>query len=188
MSERGYSAVVIGASAGGLHALTTILEELPIDYRLPVLVVQHRSKDERGLLEEILQDKCSIRVLQANEKEVITNGTVYLAPPDYHLLVEQDKTFSLTSDDKVNYSRPSIDVLFETAAEVYRDKLVGIILTGANSDGRRGIETIRNFHGLTIAQDPREAEFPVMPLASINSGAVEKVFNLVEIKSFLLSL
>jgi two-component system chemotaxis response regulator CheB len=182
-----YSAVVIGASAGGLFALTFLLEHLPVDYRLPILVVQHRSKDERGLLEEVLQDKCSVRVLQANEKEKIRGGTVYVAPPDYHLLVESDMTFSLTADDKVNYSRPSIDVLFETAADVYRERLIGIVLTGANSDGRRGIEMIRRFNGLTIAQDPKEAEFPVMPRASIESGAVKSVLTLKEIKSFLLS-
>jgi len=179
---------VIGASAGGLSALTLILEGLPADYRLPVLLVQHRSKDERGLLEEVLQDKCSVRVTQANEKEKISGGTVYVAPPDYHLLVEGDMTISLTADDKVNYSRPSIDVLFETAADAYRERLVGIVLTGANSDGRHGIEMIRSFNGLTIAQDPKEAEFPAMPRAAIESGAVKSILTLKEIKSLLLSL
>jgi two-component system chemotaxis response regulator CheB len=186
--QTGYHAVVIGASAGGLSALTMVLANLPVDFRLPVMVVQHRSKDEKGLLEVILQEKCIIRVQQANEKEKINAGTVYIAPPDYHLLVENDLTFSLTSDEKVNFSRPSIDVLFETAAEVYREKLVGIIMTGANSDGRRGIEAIRRFNGLTIAQDPKEAYFPVMPLSSIESGAVKKILKLNEIKDFLLSL
>jgi two-component system, chemotaxis family, protein-glutamate methylesterase/glutaminase len=184
----GYSAVVIGVSAGGLSALTVVLEDLPADYHLPVIVVQHRSKDEKGLLEEILQDKCDIRVQQADEKEKITGGVVYTAPPDYHLLVEKDFTFSLTMDEKVNYARPSIDVLFETAAEIYRDKLVGIVLTGANSDGSKGVETIRQFNGLTIAQDPKEAEYPAMPLASIKTGAVSMILKLDEIKFFLLSL
>lgn len=183
-----YSAVVIGASAGGLNALTRILEKLPVDFPLPVMIVQHRSKDERGLLEEILQEKCMIKVRQAEEKEMIKGGTVYIAPPDYHLLVEYDRTFSLTTDEKVNFSRPSIDVLFETAADVYRKNLVGIVLTGANSDGRRGIEAIRRYNGHTIAQDPAEAEFPAMPQASINSGAVKSVLSLDQIKEFLLSL
>lgn len=183
-----YKAVVIGASAGGLNALTRLLEELPADFPFPVIIVQHRSKDERGLLEEILQEKCVIRIQQANEKEKIENGTVYIAPPDYHLLVEGDLTFSLTTDEKVNFSRPSIDVLFETAADVYRNALIGIILTGANADGRRGIETIRRYRGLTIAQDPTEAEFPSMPQAAVGSGAVLKVLTLNDIKNFLLSL
>lgn len=187
MGDPGYKAVVIGASAGGLNALTRLLEKLPADYPMPVMIVQHRSKDERGLLEEILQEKCSIRVQQANEKEAISNGVVYVAPPDYHLLVERDMTFSLTADEKVNYSRPSIDVLFETAADVYRSKLIGIVLTGANADGCHGIELIHQYRGMTIAQDPGDAEFPVMPQAAIASGAVDKVLRLDEIKDLLLS-
>jgi two-component system chemotaxis response regulator CheB len=152
-----------------------------------VIIVQHRLKDDRGeLLEEVLRRKCSINVRQANEKELILNACVYIAPPDYHLLIDTDRTFSLTTDEKVNYARPSIDVLFETAAEVYKDKLVGIILTGANSDGRRGIEIIKRYHGLTIAQDPKEAEYPEMPKAAINSGAIDNILSLIEIKKFLL--
>jgi two-component system chemotaxis response regulator CheB len=182
-----YSAIVIGTSAGGLHALSALLEELPRDYRMPVIIVQHRIKDDRGeLLEEVLQQKCSIIVKQANEKESILNGRVYFAPPDYHLLVDNDLTFSLTTDEKVNYARPSIDVLFETAAEAYKDKLAGIILTGANSDGRRGIEIIKSYRGLTIAQDPQEADYPEMPKSAIASGAVDKILSLTDIKKFLL--
>jgi len=181
-----YEAVVIGASAGGLHALTQLFEALPGNYPLPVMVVQHRSKDERGLLEEILQERCDIRVQQADEKESIKNGTVYIAPPDYHLLVGSDMAFSLTTDEKVNFARPSIDVLFETAAEVYKEKLIGIILTGANNDGSKGMETINRFNGFTIAQDPKEAEFPAMPKSAINGRSVKSVLTLAEIKNFLL--
>lgn len=184
----GHKAIVIGASAGGLNALTQVLSKLPANYPIPVVIVQHRSKDERGLLEEILQEKCSIRVQQANEKEAIVGGVVYVAPPDYHLLVERDMTFSLTTDEKVNFSRPSIDVLFETAAEVYRSRLIGIVLTGANSDGRRGTETIHRYGGMIIAQDPAEAEFPAMPQAAIASGVVSKVLLLKDISSLLLTL
>jgi two-component system chemotaxis response regulator CheB len=139
------------------------------------------------LLEEILQEKCKIRVQQADEKEEIKNGVAYIAPPDYHLLVETDMTFSLTTDEKVNFSRPAIDVLFETAADVYKNKLVGVVLTGANNDGCRGIEAIHRYGGVTIAQDPLEAEFPSMPQAAISSGAVMKVLTLNDIKNFLLS-
>ena len=109
-------AVVIGTSAGGLHALSTLLESLPENYPLPVIIVQHRANDDRTLLEDVLSQKCKIRIRQAEEKEKIQNGVVYFAPPDYHLLIEKERTFSLTSDESVKYSRPAIDVLFETAA------------------------------------------------------------------------
>jgi len=182
-----YNAIVIGTSAGGLRALATLLEELPENYRMPVIVVQHRLGNDRGkLLEEVLQQKCKIMVRQADEKENIMNACVYVAPPDYHLLVGDDRTFSLSADEKVNYARPSIDVLFETAAEVYRDKLVGIILTGANVDGQYGIEMVKRYRGLTIAHDPEEAEYPEMPKAAIASGSVDRILSLNEIKKFLL--
>ncbi|MEI9955467.1 MAG: chemotaxis protein CheB [Ferruginibacter sp.] len=133
-----YGAIVIGTSAGGLYALSFILKRLPASYPVPIIVVQHRAKDQKDLLEEVLQTKCRITIKQADEKEKIESGFVYIAPADYHLLVEADKTFSLSSDELVHYSRPSIDVLFETAAITYTDSLVGIILTGANNDGARG--------------------------------------------------
>jgi len=186
-SSRRYGAIVIGCSAGGLRVLIPLFEKLPVDYNIPIILVQHRSKDERELLEEVLQQRCLIRVIQASEKESITNGCVHIAPADYHLLIEKDMTFSLTSDEKVNYARPSIDILFETAAEVYTNKLIGIILTGANSDGAGGIKTIRRFGGLTIAQEPKEAEYPAMPQAAIKSGAVDKILTVIEIKNFLLN-
>ena len=181
-----YHAVVIGCSAGGLQALIILLGDLPVKCQIPIMVVQHRSKDERDLLEEVLQNRCKIRIRQADEKQTIESSCVYIAPPDYHLLVEQDMTFSLTTDEKVNYARPSIDILFETAAEVYRNKLVGIILTGANSDGSNGIKAIRKNRGLTIAQDLAEAEYPTMPEAAVKSGAVDKILRLEEIRQFLL--
>jgi two-component system chemotaxis response regulator CheB len=140
------------------------------------------------LLEEILQAKCVIRIKQADEKEKIEGGVVYFAPADYHLLIEKDRTFSLTCDEPVNFSRPSIDLLFETAAEVYMNKLIGIILTGANKDGAAGIQAIRRQGGFTIAQDPGNAPFPVMPLAAINTGSVLAVFNPEEIRDFLLDI
>lgn len=182
-----YRAVVIGTSAGGLTALSTLLENLPLNYPLPIIVVQHRSKEPRDLLEEILQTKCKLKVKQADEKERIESGFVYIAPPDYHLLIENDCTFSLTADEAVLYSRPSIDVLFESAASVYTSSLVGIILTGANGDGARGIRTIAEKNGLTIAQNPDEALFPAMPLASIDTKKVNHIFTLAEIQSFLVN-
>ncbi|MDO6432733.1 chemotaxis protein CheB [Flavitalea sp. BT771] len=183
-----YEAVVIGVSAGGLMVLSGILKELPGDYPMPLIVIQHRSKDERTLLEEVLQDKCVISIRQANEKERIDRSKVYFAPPDYHLLIERDHTFSLTCDDPVNFSRPSIDLLFETASEVYKDKLVAVILTGANRDGAEGIRAVRQRGGLTIAQDPATALFPDMPRAAIDTGSVQHILNAAKIKDLLLQL
>jgi two-component system chemotaxis response regulator CheB len=183
-----HEAVVIGTSAGGLYALTTILEDLPHNFPLPIIVVQHRSKEERTLLEEVLAQKCKIKIKQADEKEKIQNGVVYFAPPDYHLLIERNRTFSLSNDARVNYSRPSIDILFETAAYAYKDKLLAIILTGANHDGATGVKKIRKQGGTTVAQNPDDALYPVMPKAAINTGCVQNIFSLQEIKALLINL
>lgn len=187
-AQKKYEAIVVGTSAGGFAALSVILEKLPAKYPLPVIIVQHRSKDNKELLEELLQAKCRIRVKQADEKEKIAAGTVYIAPPDYHLLVEADRTFSLSSDEPVHFSRPSIDVLFESAAPVYRDKLAGIILTGANNDGADGIRVVNRYGGLTIVQDPAEAKYAAMPGASIRTNEVSFIWKLAGIENFLLTL
>lgn len=187
-NKKRYEAIVIGTSAGGLHALTAILQPLPGDYPIPIVVVQHRSKDQRHLFEDVLQSKCSIKIKQADEKEQIKPGNVYTAPPDYHLLIESDHSFSLTADEQVLYSRPSINVLFESAAIVYGNKLAGIILTGANNDGAAGIARIRACGGLTIAQAPAEAQFPVMPGASIETKKIQHIWTLEQIQKFLLQI
>jgi two-component system, chemotaxis family, protein-glutamate methylesterase/glutaminase len=181
-----YQAIAMGTSAGGLHALSVLLRDLPADYPLPVLVVQHRAKDQKSLLEEVLQTKTKIRVKQADEKESLQKGHVYVAPPDYHLLVEEDGTLSLSSDEQVRFSRPSIDVLFESSAVAFKEGLVGIILTGASNDGASGIESIARYGGITIAQDPKEAEYPYMPQASIDTQKIKHVWTLEKIKGFLL--
>ncbi|HEX6429102.1 MAG TPA: chemotaxis protein CheB [Niastella sp.] len=184
--KKEYDAIVIGASAGGLYAMISILQPLPANYPIPIIVVQHRAKDERSLLEEVLQQKCQIRIKQADEKEEIQPGTVYFAPPNYHLLVENNGTFSLSYDVPVNYSRPSIDVLFETAADVFKQRLLGIILTGANKDGAEGMKRIRTLGGITIAQDPGTADYPEMPQAAISIRAIQHILTPEEIGSFLL--
>ena len=183
-----YDAVVVGTSAGGLNALTAILGKLPRQYQIPIIVVQHRSKDSLELFEDVLQQRCRIRVKQADEKQAISAGIIHVAPPDYHLLVEMDKTFSLSSDPPVQFSRPSIDVLFESAASALRRNLVGIILTGSNNDGASGMATISNFGGLTIAQDPREAQYSFMPQAAVDTGKVTHVWRLADIADFLKSI
>lgn len=129
-----------------------------------------------------------MKVSQANEKEYIVSGHVYIAPPGYHLLIEHDLSFSLTSDEPVNYSRPSIDVLFQSAAEVFGKRAVGVVLTGANRDGTNGIISIKEMGGITIAEDPREAAFPYMPGSAIASGKVDHVMSLEKIVRFILEL
>lgn len=187
-SRNKYKAIVIGTSAGGLYAVSDLLEQLPPGYSIPIIVVQHRSKDPRDLLEEVLQNKCRIKIKQADEKEKIEAGKVYIAPPDYHLLIESDQTFSLSADELVRYSRPSIDVLFETAASAFKETLIGIILTGANNDGSAGMIAVKKYGGLTIAQDPEEAMFPFMPKASIEAKAVDHIWKISAIQNFLLKI
>lgn len=183
-----FAAIVIGASAGGFHALIQLLEGIPRGYAVPIILVQHRWKNSGDLLEELLQRRCQITIKQADEKDRIVPGVAYVAPPDYHLLVETDHTLSLSSDLRVCYSRPSIDVLFESAAFAYKNKLIGIILTGANNDGAQGISAIKASGGLTIAQNPDEAQFPYMTKASIDTGAVQYIWSIATIRNFLLKL
>jgi len=178
--------IIIGCSAGGLPVLSSLLESLPAAYPFPVIVIQHRANEHMLLLEEVLQYKSKIRIKQADEKEKVTSGIVYIAPPGYHLLFERDFTFTLSSDGPVNYSMPSIDVAFESAAMVFQKKLVGIILTGASGDGAQGIAAIRRQGGITIAQDPLEAQFPHMPKAAIDTGEIECILSLQEIRNVLI--
>ncbi len=183
-----FQAVVIGVSAGGFHALHKILPQLPKDFPLPIILVQHRMAGSDDFLMESLNSSCKLKVKESDEKEKITPGTVYIAPSDYHLLIEKDRTFSLSMDEPVCYARPSIDVLFETAAQTYKKCLIGIILTGANSDGSAGITEIKAKGGLTIAQDPETAEVNIMPLSAIATKSVDFVLPLEDIPSFLTGL
>jgi len=183
-----FSAVVVGVSAVGFQALHTILPTLPTAFPAPVIVVQHRMAGEDDYFVESLNSKSLVTVKEAEEREEIRPGTAYIAPGGYHLLVEKDHTFSLSVDDPVCYARPSIDVLFETAARVYGSHLVGIILTGANSDGSNGIKTIKQGNGLTIAQDPETAEVNLMPLSAIATHCVDFILPLEDIPSFLTNL
>ncbi|MDJ0624547.1 MAG: chemotaxis protein CheB [Desulfocapsaceae bacterium] len=183
-----YQAVVIGVSAGGIAALEKILPVLPEDFGLALLVVQHISADGGNYLVEHFSASCALEVVEAADKERIQQGTVYFAPPNYHLLVERAKTTALTVDAKVNYARPSADVLFETAAEAYCDALIGIVLTGANNDGAAGLARIKQLGGLTIVQSPKSAEATVMPMAALKALTVDHVLDLEEIGPFLVTL
>ena len=183
-----YEAIVIGVSAGGMNALGAVLSCLPVDFALPIIVVQHMDPNSRDYLSDHLNRKCNIQVKEAEDKESIMDGVAYIAPANYHLLVEEDRTLSLSVDDLVNYSRPSIDVMFETAAEVYKRRLVGIVLTGANSDGSKGLTKIKTLGGLAIVQDPATAHVDYMPKAAIASTRVDHILALEEIASLLTEL
>jgi two-component system chemotaxis response regulator CheB len=180
-----YKAVVIGASAGGLSALSEIVASLRADFPVPVLIVQHRAPQGDDLLSELLDEKSQIRVKEAEEKERLAAGVVYIAPANYHLLVEQDETLSFSAEEKVNFARPAIDVLFETAADAYGRGLIGIILTGAGSDGSKGLKKIGESGGLTIVLDPAFALADAMPRAAIAVSDVKHILPLAEIGPFL---
>ena len=166
----GFRAVVIGVSAGGIQALSTLLPLLPKDFSLPILVVQHRLAGSDDYITKSLNQICAMQVKEAEEKEAVKAGCVYLAPADYHLLVERDQTLSLSVDEKVNYSRPAIDVLFESAAYAWSSGLIGIVLTGANSDGAKGLALVKQLGGTAIVQNPDTAEHGTMPRAALASA------------------
>ncbi len=173
-----YQAIVIGASSGGLQVLKQLLPALPAEFSCPILIVQHISPVSENYLTVILDKISQIRVKEADEKEIILPGTAYVAPPDYHMLVETDKTLSFSVEDKVNYSRPSIDVLFQTASDTYKEHLIGILLTGANADGSEGMSYIKKGGGFTIVQDPAESESPFMPKSAIQHNPPDLILTL----------
>ncbi len=183
--RQNYKAVVVGASAGGLDALSKLIPGLPERFPLPVVVVQHRRPDADDFLAAHLDGQSPLPVKEADDKELIRAGTVYLAPADYHLLIERDGTFALSLDDRVNHCRPSIDVLFDSAADVYRDKVIGVVLTGANSDGSRGLKHIKQRGGLAVVQDPASAEAACMPREATKATAVDRVLSVDRIAPFL---
>ena len=161
----GVSIVVVGASWGGLAALSRVIGDLPADFEVPIAVVQHRSRNADNLLASLLQDVSPLRVLDVEDKEPLAGRTVFVAPANYHLLVERGH-FSLTTDPLVRFSRPSIDVTFISAADTYGREAIGVVLTGANDDGARGLRRIVDLGGRAVVQDPASAESPVMPLAA----------------------
>lgn len=160
-----------------LEMLEKILGDLPRDYPVPVIVAAHLHPSDDGGLAKYLDHHALIRVKEAMDKEPILQGHVYIAPSNYHLLVEHDRTLALNMDEKVNFARPSIDVLFESAAFVYQERLVGILLTGASHDGAQGIRVIKSYGGRTIAQAPATSKYPAMPLAALNTGCVDALLS-----------
>ena len=185
-----FEIVVVGCSMGGMRALEVILGALPQDFSVPIAVVQHRYRTSSEILPMILRQHTSLSVVDALDKQWIEPGTVYLAPADYHLLVERHERgeLSLSVDARVEYSRPSIDVLFESAADAYGAATIGVVLTGANADGARGAARIKERGGFIIAQDPKTAESPAMPEAAIAAARVDRILPLDRIGPFLVEL
>lgn len=181
-------AVAMGVSSGGLEALRTILPTLPAGFPVPLLIVYHQGPRPDMFVVRYLDEKCLIRVVEAEEKERIRAGTAYLAPPNYHLLVEEDLTLTLTTEERVSFARPSVDVLFETAAEAFGPGLVGLVLTGANRDGSRGLKRIKERGGLALVQNPKTAEMESMPGSAREAVEVDAVLELEEIGPYLVDL
>jgi two-component system chemotaxis response regulator CheB len=186
--RRAIEAVVVGASAGGVYALLALLTDLPRSFRLPIIVVLHLPENRDSQLAEIFQYRLPIAVRQARDRESIAPATLYFAGPGYHLSVEMDRTFSLSCEEALHFSRPSVDILMESAADAYGAALAGILLTGANEDGAAGMARIKQLGGLTVVQDPVEAEVPTMPEAAIRRQAPDFILKLAGIRDFLLKL
>ncbi len=165
-----------------------IFSLLPKEFDTPIIIVQHVSPRSENVWIQLLNNKSNLHIKEADEKEKIERGYVYIAPPNYHLLIEKDKTFSLTIDERVNYARPSIDVLFESAADAYNTSLIGVVLTGSNNDGAKGIKRIQDCGGLTIIQNPDTAESAYMPASAIAAIRPDYILHLNEIVDLLIKI
>ncbi|HEX7313083.1 MAG TPA: chemotaxis protein CheB [Pyrinomonadaceae bacterium] len=183
----GERVVVVGTSTGGLAAMQVLLTGLAEDFAWPLVLVQHRSKEPGSELCKYLQRCCRWGVSEPEDKEPINAGRVYLAPRDYHLLIERGN-FALSTEPPVYFARPSIDVLFESAADAYGGGVVGVVLTGANGDGARGLARIKAAGGLAVVQDPATALAPEMPRAALDAAAADRILPLEGIAPFLNTL
>ena len=181
-------AIVIGASAGGVSALFSVLGALPCDFAIPVLCVLHLPDDRHSQLAEVLQRRLRRPVREALDKARIEPGLIYVAGPGYHLSVEGDFTLSLSQEEPVHFSRPAIDFLFESAADAYGPELLGVLLTGANEDGAQGLLRIRQSGGRTVVQDPREAQVALMPEAALALHDPDHILSLSGIGQLLATL
>lgn len=181
-------AIVVGASAGGVEALLSLLGPLRQGYVLPIIVVLHLPEERRSHLAEVFSRRVMLPVEEATDKQDIMPGTVYFATPGYHLSVEQDRSLSLSLEDRVHHSRPAIDYLFESAADVYGESLAAVLLTGANHDGARGLKQVKQRGGLTIVQDPNDAQVATMPLAALKLQQPDHVLPIHGIGRLLVEL
>ncbi|MFN6946369.1 MAG: chemotaxis protein CheB [Cytophagaceae bacterium] len=183
-----YEAIVIGGSLGGMEAVSGIIKGLPGDFNIPVIVVLHRLKNVKSSLIQLLSKYSALPVYEIEDKTEIKEGAVYVAPANYHTLIEKNRTFSLDCSEAINYCRPSIDVLFESATEQFGNRLIGIVLTGANNDGSKGLKAIAENGGVTIVQDPDTAESDVMPVSALKLVKADKILDIKGIQSFLIFL
>jgi two-component system chemotaxis response regulator CheB len=181
-------AIVIGISTGGFETLKELLGALPKDFPLPIFIVLHISPGSGSGMAELLDEVCNIHVKEADEQELPAGGTVYLAPADYHLMVEPDGKLGLSTDPPVNYARPSVDALFETAAEAFGKGLVGVILTGAGSDGSRGLKRIKEMGGVTVVQKPEDAVAGSMPNNAIMAVTPDYIVALADLPQLFINL
>jgi two-component system, chemotaxis family, protein-glutamate methylesterase/glutaminase len=177
--------VVIGGSAGSLSVILNILAKLDPKINFPIVIVLHRKSSVDTSLADLLSQKTSIPVKDIEEKDSILPGSIYIAPANYHLLIEEEDIFSLDYSEKVNFSRPSIDVTFESAAEVYKNRLVGILLSGANADGTQGLYAVNQMGGISAVQDPKTAEVPFMPQSALSKLHIDYILDKDGIASFL---
>jgi two-component system, chemotaxis family, protein-glutamate methylesterase/glutaminase len=167
--------VAIGGSAGSLEPVLEIIQQLPDSPGAVFIIVVHRKNDKESILQNLIAQKTKLTVVEVEDKEMIQPNTIYLAPADYHLLVENESIFSLDASDKIHFSRPSIDVTFESIAEIFKDRVIGILLSGSNSDGAQGMARIKSFGGKTIAQNPETSEVGYMPQQAIKLRCVDQV-------------
>ncbi|NWB98591.1 chemotaxis protein CheB [Pseudomonas gingeri] len=181
-------ALVVGASAGGVEALMTVFGALTTRFSLPIVTVLHMSEGRRSQLAEVFGRRLALPVKEADDKESIVPGTLYFAAPGYHLSIEQDRSFSFSREERVHYSRPSIDYLFSSAADAYGSRLMGILLTGANQDGAEGLLQIQRQGGLTVVQDPQDARVATMPEAALALHQPDYLLSLQGISRLLVEL
>ena len=185
---KGCKALVIGGSAGSLEVLMKVLPAIDLRITFPIIIIIHRKQGTDSLLSDLLATRTKLRVKEVEEKEPVAVGTIYVAPADYHLLIEKDQTFSLDYSVKVNYSRPAIDVTFQSAAEVYENKLVCILLSGSNADGVNGLITVNQFNGEVAAQEPSSAQVDYMPAQAILKAKVDYVLHPNDMAAYINSL
>jgi two-component system, chemotaxis family, protein-glutamate methylesterase/glutaminase len=182
-ATRGIDAVVIGASAGGIEVLSVLLSMIPADCRVSFFIVVHIPRERPSLLPELFASRCALPVREGEDKEPVQQGIVYFAPPDYHMLIDRGPAVALSSDEPVHFSRPSIDVLFDSAADIFGERLAGVILTGANQDGAEGLAAIGRAGGRTIVQEPGTAAAAVLPKAALEAGPVDAVLSIEELQA-----
>ena len=177
--------IVIGGSSGSIEVLLKLLPSLKAPLSLAIILVLHRKNSVESTMAELFAGRTQIPVKEVEDKDAVEPGTIYIAPADYHLLIERDREFSLDNSEKINFSRPSLDVTFESAAEVYGPSLVGIILSGANADGTNGLKAVKRAGGLTIAQNPETAQVSYMPEQAILHNTIDYIFDVSELATFI---